>query len=232
MITSFCIYSKTKVLLYIAKLFFIMVYIILIVLYLNYAIMNLKSRDRVNQFIQQYISYFLKKITIYQIKQRLQQKLYYDGLTTLLQFLFVCDQIFIFRCILIIDLPWINLVISILNFIVIHTQNIMNVNIIYKIYRECLRTRILIILNIFLVYLIIPVFGKLFEFLSQQYAKILSCVVNMLLFKKLKEYFGRNSSACRLQQERNIQENQYEKYRIEVKDIPQFQCQQAVISYM
>ena len=165
----FVVYSKHKVILYVIKLFFIVVYIFLILLYLLYTIKNLRTTDRASQLIQQYISYFLKKITLYQIKQRINQKLYYDGLTILLRFLFVLDQIFIFRCLLIMDLPWINLIISIFNFIVIHTQNILNVNLIYTIYKECIRTRILIILNIFLIYLITPVFGKLFQALSRYY---------------------------------------------------------------
>ena len=105
--------------------------------------------------IAQYL-FALMKIYMNQIiKQRIRMKHYYDDVLIMSSIVYLYDYIILMKFTIIKDLSLFRQIVLVVNFIVIQTRSILNINVFYQIFKYCLRRRLLIILNIpsLLVYL-------------------------------------------------------------------------------
>jgi hypothetical protein len=193
-----------------------------------------ESHDIYSQVAIQYLSYFFKKLSIQLIRDRIKRRMFYDDIIVILVFTYCLDLVFAFNALVLRKQTPFSQSLILFNFLNIWLENILDENPIVEMYKKCLEEKLLLLINIPIIYGIVRYITLICELIVKGLSKIYVMAILTFFYAVVKRVFSRFRDNQRAEEmvAENIELNGYSKYSIIEQDIPHLICQLSVISLL
>ena len=171
--------------------------------------------------IVQYLIVFIKKYYLSIIKSKLENSLYYDEMLITSILVYATDYCLILRFILVEDIKDYRRIVVFINFIIIQTRAILNVNIILEIYKYCLKNKLAILLNIPLFQYFYILATTLLLNLYKHFLQLTIIIIIKSFYYLIQKAIAKDNERSKQLLLRNAKANGYLQFQIEIDHIDQ-----------